>query len=87
MEVAEFAARTKVHSQENVKMILEKYDIKTMEIIANVDHEARTAMVLVNLVACRYAMMTNKEWRNLFMIQNKVVAWPDIMTNRVELLS
>ena len=65
-----------LEKQENIKMILEKYDIKTMEIIATIDFDARTAMVLVNLIACRYTMLTNKEWKNLFMIQIKVVAWP-----------
>ena len=66
---------------------VEKYDIKTMEAIAEIDFEARIAMVLVNLVAWRNAMMTNKEWKNLFMIQNKVVSWPDTLPHRNEILS
>ena len=56
MRVAEFTDRNKLHSQESIKMLLEKYDIKTMEAIAEIDFEARTAMVLVNLIAWRNAM-------------------------------
>ena len=32
-------------------------------------------------------MMTNKEWKNLFMIQNKVVSWPVNLPARNEILS
>ena len=87
LKIAEFADRNKFYSRESIKMLLEKYDIKTMEAIAEIDFEARIAMVLVNLVAWRNAMMTNKEWKNLFMIQNKVVSWPDTLPHRNEILS
>ena len=48
-----------------------------MEIIPNVDHEVRIVMVVVNHVACRYAMLTNMEWKNVFMVQTKV--WYDLL--------
>ena len=45
LKIAEFADRNKFYAKESIKMFLEKYNIKTMEAIAEIDFEARTAMV------------------------------------------